>query len=87
MRIAYILPHKNLTGGMKALLHQMKHLTRKGHVVKAYLRAEKDVKKAIPDWSGLKDSDVARQFVVPPNIPFTEAINDSITLTYYRTRC
>lgn len=38
LRIAYIIPHHNITGGVKALLQQMKHLASKGHIVKAYYK-------------------------------------------------
>ena len=75
LRIAYILPHQELTGGMKALLHQMKHLTQNGHIVKAYIRSNQ-VNRAIPEWSELKDDDISEQIVVPIGSLYLDFIDE-----------
>jgi glycosyltransferase involved in cell wall biosynthesis len=75
MRIAFILPHRGVTGGLIALLQQMKRLTQRGHTVKAYLRSNYG-NRAIPDWSELRDEDVAEQVVVPEGASFLAYIKD-----------
>lgn len=75
LRVAVVMPGKYLAGGAKALLHFMKHLTRKGHIVKAYLRSDTD-SRVIPDWSELTDSDIHEQIIVPSNSLFLEYIRD-----------
>lgn len=75
LRIAYILPHHNLTGGMKALLQQMKELTRIGHIITAYYRAD-NCSRAIPSWSHLRDEDIHKQVVIPNNESFLSYIKD-----------
>lgn len=74
LRIAYILPHHKLTGGIKALLQQMKEMTSKGHIIKAFYRGEGS--RAIPEWSHLQDNDVSEQIVVPPESSFLDYIKD-----------
>jgi len=64
LRIAYILPNHTLTGGMKALLQQIKELTRNGHTVDVYYRSD-TAERAIPEWSHLTDDDVSSQTVIP----------------------
>ena len=77
MRIAYVLPlGKNLTGGLKALLHQMRQMTRRGHIVKAYLRTDEENARVIPNWSELTDDDVAQQIIVPRHVSYSEVITD-----------
>jgi len=75
LRIAYILPHQNLTGGMKAMLQQMKELTINGHLVYAYYRCDVS-KKAIPPWSHLTDDDVFAQTVIPGKAHYLDHIID-----------
>lgn len=53
LNITYILPHKNLTGGLKMLLEQMKSLKKRGHKITALLK-DNNAKKVIPDWYDLK---------------------------------
>lgn len=68
LKIAYILPHKNLTGGIKCLLEQMRQLNKRGHSVYAVYKNspnDKGNKKAIPDWSDLDpDKDISGQIVL-----------------------
>jgi len=75
LRIAYIIPHHILTGGVKAMLQQMKELTGKGHRVVAYFRSDEDV-NAIPYWSHLTDDDVADQIVISLNAGFLDHIKN-----------
>lgn len=53
LRIAYYLPHKNLTGGMKMLLQQMKHLRERGHHMIALMKDVDGSQTALPDWFDL----------------------------------
>ncbi|MEG6612753.1 glycosyltransferase [Pseudoclostridium thermosuccinogenes] len=68
LKIAYLLPHKNLTGGMKCLLEQMKQLHKRGHSVYAVYKNnpnEKENRSAIPSWSDLDpDKDISGQIVL-----------------------
>lgn len=76
LKVAYILPHKNLTGGMKTLLEQMRQLTKRGHKVFAYLKSEND-SSVLPEWSDLDPKrDIAGQVIVPPDKNFCEYIKD-----------
>jgi len=75
LRIAYVLSHRGLTGGNKALLQQVKQLTHRGHAVKIYLHDDK-ADKVIPEWSELTDDDIAEQIVVPLSSPIIQHIND-----------
>ena len=76
LRVAYILPHKNLTGGMKALLQQMKQLALRGYTVDAYLRTNKG-DTVIPQWSDLTDEDIHEQITVPISSSFPECIKEA----------
>ena len=85
LRIAYILPHNAMTGGVKALLQQMKELTAIGHQVNVYLRSDKD-KKAIPEWSHLTDEDVSAQVVIPTDASFQNHLkNEDIIILGFTT--
>jgi len=75
LKIAYVLPHQSLTGGIKALLQQMKELTKKGHSVIACLRSDK-CDRVIPTWSHLNDYDVAAQIVIPKSARYLDYISD-----------
>jgi len=76
LRIAYVLPHQNLTGGLKAMLQQMKELKDRGHSVTAYYRSN-TVKRAIPSWSHLKDDDVSAQIVIPAAADYLDHIDNA----------
>lgn len=74
LKIAYVLPHKNLTGGMKTLLEQMRQLTKRGHKVFAYLKSDA-TDSALPEWCDLDaNNDIERQVVIPKNREFSEYI-------------
>jgi glycosyltransferase involved in cell wall biosynthesis len=75
LKIAYVLPHQGLTGGLKALLQQMKELTKRGHSVVAYLRGDK-YERVIPAWSHLTDDDVASQIIIPNEARYLDYISD-----------
>lgn len=48
LHIAYALPHRALTGGLKMLVEQIRWLKSMGHTVDAYLCGDGD--SALPDW-------------------------------------
>ncbi len=75
MKIAFILPHRRVTGGLIALLHQMRRLHQKGHTIKAYFSSN-DCARVIPDWSELRDEDVDEQIVVPEGAVYLDHIKD-----------
>lgn len=70
--IGYLLPHKNLTGGMKMLLENMKSMKKLGHKIYAYFRGESE-EKAIPNWYNL---DVDKEIVIPFEQSFRSFINE-----------
>jgi len=47
LTILYIMPHRNLTGGMKLLYQQAKYLQQQGHRIQILL---KERHEALPDW-------------------------------------
>lgn len=63
LNISYILPHRQLTGGLKMLLEQMSQLQKRGHKVSALLRGPIG-SKVLPDWY---DAKIERTILVPPN--------------------
>lgn len=65
LRLAYILPDQDLTGGMKQLLLQMREMHRRGHTVYAYTKGGAAT-AVLPKWSDVLDSDIDGQWVVPP---------------------
>lgn len=85
MRIAFILPNKDLTGGMKALLEQVKQQALLGHKVYVYIKHSNE-QCALPEWSGLKERDIAGQKVIAPEDSYLEEIAevDVIVLGWMR---
>ncbi len=75
MRIAFIMPHRGVTGGLIALLHQMRRLHQRGHTVKAYFRSD-NCPRVIPDWSELRDEDISEQIIVPESAVYLDYIKD-----------
>jgi glycosyltransferase involved in cell wall biosynthesis len=61
LTIGYILPHHNLTGGVKMLLEQMRHLHNKGHKIIAFYRGDSGA-KVLPDWVNLN---IEKEILVP----------------------
>ncbi len=72
LTIGYLLPHKNLTGGMKMLLENMKSMKKLGHEIYAFFRSESE-EKAIPNWY---DLDVDKEIVIPFGQSFYPFINE-----------
>ncbi|MDR2569616.1 MAG: glycosyltransferase family 4 protein [Oscillospiraceae bacterium] len=75
LKIAYIVPHQGLTGGLKAMLQQIKELAAKGHLVNMYCRGNKG-EALIPSWSHLTDNDITAQIAVPDGAEFLDYIGD-----------
>ena len=48
LSILYVVPHRNLTGGLKMLYEQMKALQKRGHKITVIIRG--NYEKVIPDW-------------------------------------
>lgn len=64
LKLGYILPHRNLTGGLKCLLEQMRQLHRRGHEVYAIYQGQKG-ESAIPAWSDIDlEKDLTGQILV-----------------------
>ncbi|WP_391204299.1 glycosyltransferase family 4 protein [Psychrobacillus sp. L4] len=72
MKIGYIVPHQNLTGGLKMLLTQMEMLKERGHHVTAYYRGMEG-QRALPSWS---DVVVDREVIIPPLAPFKQYVEE-----------
>lgn len=72
LTIGYFLPHKNLTGGLKMLLEQMKHLRTKGHKVYAFYKGDRE-DSALPKWMHLQ---VDKEIIVPSSDSFVSYITD-----------
>lgn len=60
MKIAYVLPHANLTGGLKYLLSHAKHLAKRGHQV--YVISKEP--EVIPSWSDVQEHEVTKTIMV-----------------------
>jgi glycosyltransferase involved in cell wall biosynthesis len=71
LKIAYVLPHKNLTGGLKMLIEQIKWLKSRGHTVDIYLKTDSETTSALPDWNKIAAD---RDVVIPINEPFDHYI-------------
>lgn len=74
LKIAFIIPHQGLTGGMKGFLHQVKLLTERGHQVNLYFRTDK--LNVLPTWSTLERSDYCEELIVPKNDKYLDYIKD-----------
>jgi len=72
LKIGYLLPHQNLTGGLKMLLTQMEMLKKKGHHVTAYYRGVEG-QRALPAWT---DVEVDREVIIPPLEPFNKYVEE-----------
>lgn len=68
LTLAFVLPHHNITGGMKMLCEQIRLLRRGGHHVAALFRGV--APRAVPPWSDVEaDADV----VISPEQPMAAA--------------
>ncbi|MBQ8993284.1 MAG: hypothetical protein IJ085_04045, partial [Turicibacter sp.] len=60
LSILYVVPHQNLTGGLKMLYEQMKALQKRGHQITVMIRG--NYEKVIPDW--VEDFVPNHQFII-----------------------
>ena len=72
LTIGYFLPHKNLTGGLKMLLEQMKHLRKRGHKVYAFYRGENE-DSVFPSWLRFQ---VDKEIIIQKGQSYLPYIND-----------
>lgn len=73
LHIAYVMPHKYLTGGIKMLIEQIRWLKTRGHEVDTYLKSDTDSKSALPEWNKV---DVDRDIVIPSQESFKNVIRN-----------
>lgn len=73
LHLAYVLPHKSLTGGMKMLIEQMRWIKARGHEVDAFLKGDAEATSALPEWNKIN---VDKDIIVPPDESFKNAIGD-----------
>ena len=71
LKITYLLPHKNLTGGLKMLLQQIKYLKKRGHEIFVCLKSADEKQTAIPNWF---DLEVDKEIIIPTNKTFLQYI-------------
>jgi hypothetical protein len=58
LRVCYMLPHHNITGGMKCLVEHVRLLRQRGHYTIAVHRSD-TAKRAMPPWTTVEaDADV-----------------------------
>ena len=74
LRIAYLLPHKGLTGGIKMMLEQMRYLKKRGHIIRVLAKSNEPGERAIPDWY---DLEVDEETVVLQEEDFLPYIHDT----------
>ena len=70
LTIAYLMPHKYVTGGLRMLLEQIRFLRRKGHTVVALGKDDRSG-KVLPGWT---DVEADREIVVPANQSFANYV-------------
>ncbi|RDI41850.1 glycosyltransferase [Falsibacillus pallidus] len=82
LKIAYVLPHLNLTGGLKMLLHQMEQLRKRGHQIYAVYKGDPGT-RAVPNWYPIE---VDGEIIVPPNESYVRHIEhcDIIVTGWYQ---
>lgn len=62
LKIGYLIPHHDLTGGVKVLLSQMEKLRKRGHHITVFFKGEKG-SSVLPPWSEIS---VDEEVLVPP---------------------
>jgi len=72
LTIAYVLPHRNLTGGLKMLLEQIRHLRYRGHRVRSLLRGNAAA-PVLPAWS---DVEADEEVIVPEDTTYLSYCED-----------
>lgn len=75
MDISVIMPHMNVTGGLKALMAVIRSLKEKGHIVKVYYRG--DTGTALPDWGAMSMYDFTEQHVIPKGEKWLDHVKDT----------
>lgn len=89
LTVGYVLPHNRLTGGLKMLLEQMKHLQRRGHRVRAF-RRDRPGQRVLPEWSDVKPDEAIlvpegrryRDYVAGCDVVVTGWMTDATELSY-----
>ena len=74
LKIAYIIPHTSITGGMKIIVEQIAWLKSRGHEVYACLRSHKDAESALPDWNRPA---VDKDIVIAPQDAYAPYVKDA----------
>ena len=72
LRVAFLIPHHNLTGGLKILVHHMQALRRRGHWIAAIYRGPPGCSSALPPWAS--DLIVDESILVALNEPMLSAL-------------
>lgn len=71
LRVTYLIPHHQLTGGMKMLMEQIRYLRRRGHYVRA---VSKGLPAVLPPWT---DVAVDSEYCLGANDRLDSACADS----------
>lgn len=71
LSILYILPHQNVTGGLKMLYTQMKALQQRGHRITVLLRGAYD--RVVPNW--ITDFTPDQEFVLQGHETYTDYLS------------
>ena len=72
LSILYVLPHRNLTGGLKMLYEQMKALQKRGHQISVMIRG--NYEKVVPDW--VEDFVPDQEFILKPYESYQTYLKD-----------
>ncbi|MBE3584411.1 MAG: glycosyltransferase [Limnochordaceae bacterium] len=72
LRVSYILPHQNLTGGLKMLLRQAAELQKRGHSIRMIYKGT--ATSATPQWA---EDSFPDSVVVPPGRSLSSSLADS----------
>lgn len=75
LRLAYILPDQDITGGMKQLLLQAQEMHKRGHHVALYTKSD-TASAVIPPWSDLTEEDISEQHVLKMDDDYLAEIED-----------
>jgi glycosyltransferase involved in cell wall biosynthesis len=73
LNVTYVLPHQNLTGGLKMLLEQMKQLKKRGHSIQVVYRGEGE-ENVLPSWAQLS---VDSEILVPHEKSYIDYIKNT----------
>lgn len=73
LKIGYLLPHKNLTGGLKMILENMRYMKKKGHTIFGFLKSDTN-DDVIPNW--YRDIEIDEKIILPHKYSFSYYIED-----------